>query len=88
MFPLNPEEGLDELSKSIRVKTDRQADGQGRASRKRVAKSGPCEKSQGPGGEGEKLQRGQGWQRPVWQRCEAALGWLGFTRGHSRAASF
>lgn len=88
MFPLNPEEGLDELSKSIRVKTDRQADGQGRVSRKGVAKSGPYEKSQGPGGEDEKLQRGQGWQRQVWQRCEAALGALGFTRGHSRATSF
>lgn len=61
MFPLRPEEGLDEPRKSIRVKTDRQADGQGRASRKRVAKSGPCEQRQGPGaGEGERPEASKG----------------------------
>lgn len=65
MFPLKPEEGLDEPSKSIGWGTDRQADGQGRASGKRVAKSGPYQQSQSPGGGvggGEKLQRSQGWQ--------------------------
>lgn len=66
MFPVQPEEGLDEPSKSIGWGTGRRADGRGRASGKRVVKSGPYEQSQSPGGGvgegGEKLRRGRGWQ--------------------------
>lgn len=87
MFPLKPEEGLGEPSKSTGWGTDRRADGQGRAPGKRVVSQGPMSRAKALGvGWGEvRSFKEAGGGRGRWQGCDAALGSWGLPRGHSRA---